>query len=295
VTTKQGNINFLGLRDDECSYVDSRYVVLPIAYERTTTYGRGTASGPRAIITASCEVELYDEELRAEPYLAGVYTAPEFQVGASEPATLLTEISQTVQRFSGDGKFVIALGGEHTVSVGPVEAHAHNFPELSILQIDAHADLRKTYQDDRYSHACTMKRIRDIVSRTVGIGIRNVSADEAELIARERIPMFMAADIVGNDRWHDKALEQLTDNVYLTIDLDGFDPSVIPGIGTPEPGGLGWYETLAFLRKLCDVKKVIGFDVVELMPIQGNLVSEFTAAKLIYKLIGYMENSRSTK
>ena len=284
--------NFLGLSDDESGYDMSGYVILPVPYERTTTYRKGAASGPQAIIAASFEVELYDEELGTEPYLAGIHTARESCGDIAEPKTLITKVADTVRRLADDGKFVISLGGEHTISIGPVTAHARSRSDLSVLQIDAHADLRESYQNDRYSHACTMRRIRDVVATTVGIGIRNISKDEAELVSSRRLPLYMAADVVGNDRWHESALADLTENVYLTIDLDGFDPSIMPGVGTPEPGGLGWYETLAFLKKLCNSRNVIGFDVVELSPIPGNPVSEFTAAKLIYKLIGYRENSR---
>jgi agmatinase len=194
-----------------------------------------------------------------------------------------------VGEHTDEGKTVVSLGGEHTVSIGPVRALAERYHDLSVVQIDAHADLRDSYQNNRYSHACTMRRIRDITKKTVGIGIRNISSEGAELAQAENIPLFFARDISGHDGWQEDAISELTDNVYLTIDLDGFDPSVIPGVGTPEPGGLGWYETLRFLRRLCECRNVVGFDVVELMPIPGNTISEFATAKLVYKLIGYLE------
>lgn len=280
---------FLGLTGDECSYDRSRYVILPVGYEKTTTFGRGTAAGPRAIISASQEVELYDEELRIEPYRSGIITLKEIEITEMEPEDAVGRIATVAKNLLDDKKFIITLGGEHTVSVGLVRAYAKAYPDLSVLQIDAHADLRETYQGWHYSHACTMRRIRDIVNITVGVGIRSMSAEESRVVEREAVPTFFASDVVGNDTWHESVIECLSDHVYLTIDLDGFDPSIMPGVGTPEPGGLGWYESLKFLRKLCMRKELVGFDVVELMPIKGSLVSEFTAAKLIYKLVGYIE------
>lgn len=280
---------FLGLNADESSYEMSRYVILPVGYEQTTTFGRGTAGGPHAIISASQQVELYDEELRAEPYRAGIHTLKEIESGGIEPEVMIDRVASMTRRVSGDGKVAVTIGGEHTVSIGPVKAYAEMYPDLSVLQIDAHADLRERYQDCRYSHACTMRRIRDFVDVTVGVGIRSISSEEAELVAEEQIPLFLASDIVGRDDWHEKVFRCLSDHVYLTFDLDGLDPSIMPGVGTPEPGGLGWYDSLKFLRELCRTKSIVGFDLVELMPIPGSLVSEFTAAKLIYKLIGFIE------
>jgi len=281
-------LNFLGLTGDDCSYEKSRYVVLPVGYEQTTTFGHGTAAGPDVIIEASQEVELYDEESGSEPYTAGIHTLPGFD-SLIDPQAMIDNVSKAVSNAIGDGKIVVTLGGEHTVSVAPVKSYAEKFPQLSVLQIDAHADLRQEYQGSIHSHASTMRRIREHVKTTVGVGVRNLSREEAELVSSERIPLFFAKDIAGNDHWQDEVIELLTDDVYLTIDLDGFDPSVMPGVGTPEPGGLGWYETLELLNRLCARKHVVGFDVVELMPIPGSLVSQFAAAKLIYKLIGYLE------
>lgn len=281
--------NFLDLSDDEAAYEESKYVILPVGYDKTASYGKGTVHGPSTIIAASHEVELYEEELSSRPYLAGIHTLPAPQVADYDPPAMVDEVAGITGKHADNGKTVIVLGGEHTVSVGPVKALAERFDNLSVIQIDAHADLRDSYQNNRFSHACTMRRIRDITRSTVGIGIRNISLEGAELARKEDIPLFYAWNIIGNDSWHEDAISKLSENVYLTIDLDGFDPSVIPGVGTPEPGGLGWYETLRFLRKLCERKNVVGFDVMELMPIAGSLVSEFTAAKLIYKLIGYRE------
>lgn len=285
-------MNFLGLTNKESDYRRSGYVVLPVPYEQTTTFGKGTAFGPTAILTASQEVELYDEELGFEPYRCGIATSGALEPTSAGPERMAAIVDEAVRQILADKKLPITLGGEHSIAVGPVRACARVFDDLSVLQIDAHADLRDSYQGDRFSHACAMRRIRDITDRTVGVGIRNYSAEEAKYIQESDVPVLLAQDIHSEKRKLEDALEYLTENVYVTIDLDGFDPSVIPGVGTPEPGGLGWYETLGLLKRLCDAKRVIGFDVVELMPLPPGLVSDFTAAKLIYKLIGYIEASK---
>jgi len=285
-------MNFLGLTEQEADYKRSGYVVLPVPYEQTTTFGKGTALGPAAILAASQEVELYDEELGFEPYRCGIATSGPLEPTTDGPERMIAIINETVQQILSHNKIPITLGGEHTVSVGPVSACVRTLDNLSVLQIDAHADLRESYQGSRFSHACAMARIRDITEKTVGVGIRNLSIEEAETVKKRDIPLIFAQDIHSGKRKIEDAIEYLTDNVYITIDLDGFDPSVIPGVGTPEPGGLGWYEVLAFLRRVCHEKRIVGFDVVELMPIPPSLVSDFTAAKLIYKIIGYMEAAK---
>jgi agmatinase len=286
---KADNLQFLGLTGEDAAYESAKYAVLPVPFEQTTTFGRGTTHGPKSILEASQEVELYDEELRSEPFRAGVCTLEGIDVANVEG--MIEKASDVISRVVYDRKIPVTLGGEHTVSIAPVKACAGRYKNLSVLQIDAHADLRAEYQGSKYSHACAMRRIRDYVKTTVAIGIRSLSREEADLADSDEIPLFFAKDIVGRDDWHDRVVGLLTDDVYVTIDLDGFDPSMIPGVGTPEPGGLGWYETLTFLRLLGSRRKVVGFDVVELMPIPGSLVSQFAAAKLIYKMIGYLEAS----
>jgi len=282
-------MNFLGLTEREADYKRSRYVILPVPYEQTTTFGKGTALGPSAILAASQEVELYDEELGFEPCRCGIATSSPLEPTTDGPERMAAIIEETVQQVLIHNKIPVMIGGEHSISVGPVAACVSEFANLSVLQIDAHADLRESYQNYRYSHACAMARIRDITKATVGVGIRNLSAEEAETVGRDNIPLIFAHSIHSGEQKLEDAIEHLTDEVYITIDLDGFDPSVIPGVGTPEPGGLGWYEVLALLRRVCREKRVVGFDVVELMPIPPSLVSDFAAAKLIYKIIGYME------
>jgi agmatinase len=284
--------NYFGLTDEFASLERAKYVILPVPYEQTTSFGKGTALGPEAILTASREVELYDGETDSEPYMAGIHTLPALDLNSLSQDRAISSIGNAASAVVEKRKFLVTVGGEHSISAAPVRALAEKYPDLSVLQIDAHADLREEYQGSRFSHACAMRRIRDVVSTTVGVGIRSLTADEAGLIRRERIPTFFAQDIVGRNDWQSKSIEKLGENVYITIDLDGLDPSVIPGVGTPEPGGLGWYETLAYLRQVCRSRNVVGFDVVELMPIAGSLVSEFAAAKLIYKLIAYLNLPR---
>lgn len=280
--------NFLGLSDDESVYDKSRFVILPVPYEQTTTFGKGTADGPRAIISASHEVELFDDELLSEPYHAGIHTLPEMEITASGPEKMTESIYKNSLPLIENGKIICMLGGEHSISSGLVQAYHEKYPSLSVLQFDAHADLREMYQGQRFSHACAMKRIRDYVAKTAGIGIRNYSKEEHELIQKDNIPIVSGSELDMPDKWLDDILSYLTDDIYITIDCDFFDPSLMPGVGTPEPGGGRWYPILNILKAVAKRKNIVGFDVVELMPIPGSLVSEFTAARLIYKLIGYI-------
>ncbi len=281
-------LNFLGLAPEETAYDKARFVILPVPYEQTTTYRKGTYGGPGAILSASQEVELYDEETGTEPYLVGIHTLRDLDTTASGPKAMVEKVYQAGKIMIKDEKSVCMLGGEHTISTGMVKACKDKYDSLSVLQLDAHADLRDSYQESKYSHACVMRRIREIVKTTVGVGIRNISRSEQELIVREKIPLIHASRMFSELDWVKKTLDDLGDNVYLTIDCDFFDPSIMPGVGTPEPGGALWYQTLAFLRELIRSKNIVAFDVVELCPLADNNISEFTAAKLIYKIIGYL-------
>ncbi len=280
--------NFLGLDREESDCGNSRFVIMPVPYEQTTTYRKGACNGPHAILSASREVELFDDELEVEPYLEGIHTLDELEITAEGPEKMTEKIHDAAGAIIDNEKMICMLGGEHSISTGLVRAYKDKYHDLSVLQLDAHADLRESYQGNRFSHACVMKRIRGIIKQTVGIGIRNISKEEFDLIQKEKIPIISAADMHESSAWMTKALDHLSDNVYLTIDLDFFDPSIMPAVGTPEPGGALWYPTLEFLRKLTISKKIVGLDVVELAPLPVNNVSEFTAAKLIYKLIGYI-------
>ena len=269
-------------------------MILPVPFEQTTTYQVGTKRGPQAIINASHEVETFDEELKFEVFKAGICTVDPMETSSDGSQVMLDRIYVTIRQLLDAGKKVGMIGGEHTISIGAVRAFKEKYPKLTVLQLDAHADLRDSYQDNKFSHACVMRRIAEI-SRFVGVGIRNLSQEEYEYIQENRTDIFWAQDIRNHNRsegykagWKEQVLEKLGPDVYLTFDLDVLDPSIMPAVGTPEPGGLLWYETLDFLHELIQRKNVVGFDVVELCPIPGMIAPDFLAAKLIYKIIGYM-------
>ncbi len=284
--------NFLGLLEKYSTYRRSKFVVLPVPYEQTTSFRGGTKDGPLAIINASRQVEYFDEELRKESYQTGIHTLPEMFPTVLGPQKMNEKIYQESKRLLKEGKFVIMLGGEHSITYGCVRAYKEKFPRLSVLQLDAHADLRDSYQENKFSHACAMRRVWELCP-VVGYGIRNLSLEEYQWVQRKKIRLFYANELKNRITAPFEAAEQLSQDVFITIDLDYFDPGIVPGVGTPEPGGFYWQETLEFLRTVIEGKNVVGFDVVELAPVPGQVVSEFLAAKLIYKLIGYLVNKRS--
>ncbi|MGF1534946.1 MAG: agmatinase [Elainellaceae cyanobacterium] len=274
------------------SYAAAQIVVLPIPFEATTTYRKGCVAGPEAILEASHQVEYYDVEWEREFWPAGIHThAPvaDSRQAVLSPEAMVAEVSAAAAPLIADHKFVIALGGEHSITAGLVAAYqqAHSEP-FTVVQIDAHTDLRHSYEGSTYNHACVMRRILDLGLPTVHIGIRSLCQEEATLIRDRQLPVFWAHHLATQDNWVDSVLAAIpTQKVFLTIDLDGLDPSLMPGVGTPEPGGLSWYGLLRFLRRLFETTEVIGADVMELAPLQDSVVSQFTAAKLVYKLVGY--------
>jgi agmatinase len=276
--------NFLGLRP--AKYDSARIIVLPVPYEGTVTYGSGTGNGPKAIIDASPHVEFYDEELDCEPYMLGIHTLPELCEGFSSPDTMFQAVKKMGLKLAESKKLIIMLGGEHSITPGMVSAFAETYDNLSVLQFDAHADLRDAYNGSLYNHACAMRRVLEYCP-AVQVGIRSLSMAEKRFIERMGLSVFFMRDIRKRDDWIDSAIEQLTENVYITIDLDVFDPSIMPSVGTPEPEGMLWGELMVFLRKLAEKRKIVGFDLVELSPQEGNLAPDFLSAKLAYKLIGY--------
>lgn len=282
-------MNFLGISDDEARYEGCRGVIVPVPYERTVSYGGGTARGPDAILEASGFVELYDEILREEPYkLGGIHTLGAMTAEPDEePARFVDRLSSAARRLWDDGKFPIFLGGEHTVTAGPVRAARDTFPELSVLQLDAHADLRDEYQGTSWSHACVMRRVFEMDVWIVPVGIRAVSVEEAHFIRQHDLPVFWSHRIAHGEGWMETALAALTDNVYVTFDVDFFDPALMPATGTPEPGGGFWHETLQFLGKVFESKRVVGMDVVELAPIAGLHAPNFVVARLVHRCFGY--------
>jgi agmatinase len=284
---------FLGTETPQ-DYPNAKVVILPIPFEATTTYGKGTENGAFAILEASHQVEYYDDELKIETGLKfPIYThqaiANTIENPDLSPEEMINITYETVSKLIKDGKFVIGLGGEHSITTAIVKAYQDHLAEpFTVVQIDAHGDLRYEYEGSIYNHACIMHRILDLGLPSVPIAIRAISQPEAELIEKHKIPVIWGHDLEQNNYWIQEAIASIkTRKVFLTIDLDGLDPAIMPGVGTPVPGGLQWYPLLSFLKTLFATYEVIGSDVMELAPIHGNVVSEFAAAKLVYKLIGY--------
>lgn len=283
------------LEDRQADYGASRTAILPVPLERTTSYGKGTASGPEAILRASQALELYDEELSGEPAAGGIATLPPFLPQAFDLAEALEEIRCRAHEVLDDGKFLVTLGGEHSLTLAPARAAADEIgggaARVGVVQFDAHADLRPSYEGTPYSHASVMRRLVEDGFPTLAVGLRSLSAPEAELIRERRLPVIWGQEL-GRDpaacrRRFEELLEELPESVYLTFDLDFFDPSLVPATGTPEPGGGTWWATLELLRLLFERKDVVAADVVELAPVGGLPASDFLAAKLVYKMIGY--------
>ncbi len=284
---------FLG-SEAQTPYETAKTVILPIPYEATTTYRKGCENGPDALIVASDQLEAYDDELQREPCREfGIYTHPAIADTRCNPSLsaeeMLQTTSETVSKLIADGKFVIAVGGEHAITTGIVRAYQQIMEEpFTVVQIDAHGDMRYEYEGSLHNHACVMRRILEMGLPTLPVGIRSICQEEAQLIQDKEIPVIWGREIAQNANWIESAIAQITTpKVFITIDVDGIDPSLIPGVGTPEPGGLGWYETLRFLRRIFETRQVIGADVMELAPVADSVVSEFTTAKLVYKLVGY--------
>jgi len=279
--------NFLGLEGGLTDYETARVVVLPIPYEATVSYGGGTTRGPSAIIEASSQVELYDSELGCEPCDVGIATLSPLPVNGLEPVGLTECVKAAVGRVVADGKFPLILGGEHSITPAAVLAVQSAHGDITVVQLDAHADLREEYEGQRHNHACTMARVRQFCP-AVQVGIRSLSTEEARRVQKDGLPVFFARDLRSDSGWIKKALSAIkSKKVYVSIDVDVFDASFLPATGTPEPGGLDWYQVIGFLRALFSAKRVVGVDLVELAPIDGFHAYDFIAARLAYKCIGY--------
>ncbi|HEX9655214.1 MAG TPA: agmatinase [bacterium] len=279
-------LNFLDLPDELSRPEKAQVVVLGVPYEATTTYGKGTSLGPQAIIAASSQIEFYNEELDAEPCQIGIATDMSLTQFDPNPEKAVQQMSAACERWLSAKKMVVGLGGEHTVTVGLVRAFKKFYPDLWVLQLDAHSDLRTEYHESPLNHACVMARVQEMCP-FVGVGIRSGIAGERTAL-KPRSALIYAHEMYSNRNWIETVLNKLGGPVYITIDLDFFDPAEVPAVGTPEPGGFHWVETLDFLRRVVQSRRVIGFDVVELSPKAGFAASDFFAAKLIYKLIGYV-------
>jgi agmatinase len=292
VTEHEAPRNFLGIPPEYSDPERAAVLVLPVPYEATTSYGGGTRNGPAAIIEASRTVELYDHAADDEPYTLGVATLPAVALTGAGPAAAMRELRRAYATATGDGRFVVMLGGEHTISSPPILEWAERLKQksrrLSVLQLDAHGDLRDEWEGTPWSHACVMRRVADAVN-LVQVGIRAIAPEERALMRRRKgsITTIFADEQVGNDRWIGRALKALGPDVYVTIDVDYFDPSLMPATGTPEPGGGDWYSALRLLERVFKERRVVSADVVELAPIPGVHAPDFVAAKLVYKLVAF--------
>lgn len=277
---------FAGIPKEYAEYADASIVVIPVPYDGTSTYGKGADKGPEAIFQAAENMELYDIETNKEVYKNGIFIAPEL-TGYSSPEAMVADVEQTVTKYINTGKFVTIIGGEHSVSIGSIRAFARQYTDLTVLQLDAHSDLRPDYEGSKCNHACAMHEA-SFTTNLVQVGIRSMDTVEIEFLKTENL--FTSYDIRTNKYWKEDVINAIGDNVYITIDLDVLDPSIMPSTGTPEPGGLLWNETLDLLKMVFSNSNVIGCDIVELAPKEGIHAPDFMAAKLFYKLLSYKYN-----
>ncbi len=276
---------FAGIPVQSAPFDEARVAVLPVPYDSTTEYKAGTREGPQAIIDSSQYLELYDPELNCEISDVGIYTLPEVQPLASNPESMVERVSQITRDLLEKGKLPVILGGEHSITVGAIKAFHEKCPSVSVLHLDAHADLRDQYMGTKFSHACVMHRVWEICP-FVQAGIRSLSKDEREFIKQNEIKSFSVEDLT-DPNFNNQLIANLSSQVYISIDVDVLDPSIMSAVGTPEPGGLNWQQILGILRTIASNKQIVGFDIVELCPSEGPTACSFLAAKLAYKLIGY--------
>lgn len=285
-------MNFGGIDAVEyTSFEDALFAVLPVPYDLTSTYQAGSRKGPAAIVEASSNMELYDEELRKETYRSGIYTLEPLEIDARSPRHMIDRVRNETAQILKSGKIPVILGGEHSISLGVVEAMKEQYPNISVLHFDAHADMRDSYQGTPYSHACVARRISELCP-VVQAGIRSMSSEEALFIERTNREIINPAELNSPDSV-ERICGKLTKDIYITVDLDVLDPSVMPATGTPEPGGVLWKD---LIRLICEVSRngmIRGFDVVELCPIPGLIAPDFTAAKLVYRIMGYIDRKNT--
>ncbi|MBH0209495.1 MAG: agmatinase [Nitrospira sp.] len=295
--------NFLGLDEPWCHPDRAGVYVLPAPYEHTSSYILGSDRGPSAILEASCQVEFYDEQLRCEPYRewGGIATASALDLGGKVDGDAVDAIERFVAPHVGTGRFLVTLTGEHTGALGAIRAHAKRYPSMCVVQIDAHGDLREAYQGNPFSHASVMARVVEDGLPLVQLGIRSISTEEiARIETTERITTFFAANILDPcgpyegraSRWIPDVVAACRGPVYLTFDCDGLDASIVPALGTPEPGGLGWYDTLNLVAALANGPGIVGMDVSEIAPIDGFAAPQFSIARLIYRMLGRVRAGR---
>jgi len=279
-------MNFGGIYP-ACSLRNALFVVVPVPYDLTSTYQPGSRRGPAAIIEASTNMELYDEELNKETYLSGIHTTLPLAVEAGGPKQMVNLVRRKISKIVSADKIPVMLGGEHSISFGAVAAVKEKYPDLMVLQFDAHADLRESYQGSPYSHASVARRISEICP-LVQVGIRSLSKEEADFLPQSKVKSYSADFVLSDEKWCEKISAKLHGDVFISIDLDVFDPSIMPATGTPEPGGLYWKDVLRLLKTVSRSCRIRGFDVLELAPIPGIVAPDFMASKLIYRLMGYI-------
>ena len=282
--------NYIALEEEYSSFKKSKVAVMQVPYDKTATYIKGTVNGPSAIIEASKKMELFDDELNQETYKIGIHTMEPLPVQDLAPEAMIEKVYSATLEALKANKFPVILGGEHSLSIGSVKAFKEIYPNISVLHLDAHYDMRDEYFGSKFNHGCVARRISEICP-IVQAGTRSLSKEEKDFLATQangRIKTINVYDILETPLWKDIISHSLSEHVYVSIDLDVFDPALMPAVGTPEPGGIGWYETLDLLREVSKDRKIVGFDVVELCPIKGQVASDFLASKLIYRLLGYI-------
>ena len=277
---------FGGTTPTATDFERARVVILPVPLDRTTSYVAGTRNGPHEILVASSHIELWDEETGLDVHSIGVFTLPEMEFPQASMDDVMAEIRRVASELIAHGKFPFVLGGEHSISAPVVAALAAKHTGLSVLQIDAHADLRDSYMGTRHNHACAMRRVLEY-ARCTQVGIRSLSPEEAAVAPTLPTEIFYDFNMRQHEDWIERVVDSLGETVYITIDCDGFDPAIMPAVGTPEPGGLKWYEMLTLLRRVIDSRRVVGCDIVELCPMPGHVAPNFLCAKLIYKILSY--------
>ncbi|KJD36997.1 agmatinase [Tamlana sedimentorum] len=277
------NRTYAGISEEYAKLEQAKIVLIPVPYDGTSTWQKGADKGPEAFLDASENMELFDIETRTEVYKQGVFLAPAVTENSS-PEAMVEAVHEATKKYIKKNKFVTLFGGEHSISIGTIRAFNEMYNNLTVLQLDAHADLRESYEGSICNHACAVYEASQ-TTNLIQVGIRSMDVIETTVLNEDKT--YFAHDMAIDDSWMDSAIDQMTDNVFITIDLDAFDPSILPSTGTPEPGGLLWYETLDFLKQVFEEKNVVGFDIVELCPNKNEKSSDFLAAKLYYKMLSY--------
>ena len=277
---------FGGTTPTTTDFDTARVVILPVPLDRTTTYVPGTRNGPHEILVASSHMELWDEETETDVHSVGIFTLPEMEFPFATMDEVIREIRRVATELVARGKFPVVLGGEHSITAPIVAALAAKHPGLSVLQLDAHADLRDSYMGTPHNHACAMRRVLEY-ARCTQVGVRSLSTEEAAAVPTLPTEIFYDFNMRQREDWIERVVDSLGDTVYVTVDCDAFDPAIMPAVGTPEPGGLSWYEMLALLRRVIEGRRVVGCDIVELCPMPGNIAPNFLCAKLLYKILSY--------